>query len=277
MVLILPADLHYYRLLSADTLGFIILGGFIFGIGQLCFCYAIAMVGVALSFTISLGFGVTIGSLFVVIYKSLFFTPNGLLVVLAVALIVAGLIIYYLSGKTKKLKDTSNLTKSSYQLGWLLAILAGIASGWQNITFVVVAFPQYNPANTTNSFWVWPPFLSAAAIPMFTGFLYRAAKTGQLMRGDTNKGTAIIDFALVFLMGLLFTGSLLLYSYGMSHFNQQQQAVGWPVFMVMIILTAQTWGWIFKENRDLSNTNKSLMGVSTGLFIAAVIILALAT
>ena len=62
----------YYKFLASDLLYLLAITGVAFGIGQVCFFYAIEKLGVALAFVINLSIGVTLGSLFVVFYKHLF-------------------------------------------------------------------------------------------------------------------------------------------------------------------------------------------------------------
>lgn len=75
-------------------------------------------------------------------------------------------------------------------------------------------------------------------------------------------------------MGLCFTGSLVLYSYGMSNLPHQQQVVGWPILMIVIILTSQMWGLIYKEMPENTGKSKILRITSVILLITAIILLA---
>ena len=129
LFLISPRLMDNYFAVEPRLLIFLITSGIIFGIGQLCFIYAIEAIGVALSFMINLGLGVTIGSMFVVFYRAEFFTYQGYLVTLAVFLILLALIIHYLSGKNalQNISIDSNIHEN-YYLGWLLAFCAGITS-----------------------------------------------------------------------------------------------------------------------------------------------------
>lgn len=268
LFLTLPNAFHDYTLLHQSILLFLIFGGIVFGLGQVCFAYAIESIGIALSFTINLGIGVTIGSMFVVFYKSAFLTTEGLFVTLAVFLIVCSLIVYYFAGKNQSQKNIGN--HSRYHAGWWLATLAGFASGFQNITFIIVA-SHHTAFQAENSFWVWPPFLLAASIPMFLGFFYRMNKpqTDSLINGTT----IVRNLTLITLMGLFFTGSLALYSGGMGQLSHQQQIIGWPAFMVSIIFASQAWGWLQgKSSATLKST--FYMFCSAALLVMAIIILA---
>lgn len=277
LLLMSPKELLQYLNLPHNTLLFILGAGFVFGIGQLCFAYAIELVGLALSFTINLGLSVTIGSIFVVLYKTVFFTRQGGLVTLAVVLILTGLVIYYFSGRYNIGRNQhAILHKSQYHQGWYLAAITGLASGLQNITFVVVVFHTVTPFKTQNSFWLWPPFLSAAAIAMFLGFLYRIKQKLKLVNTyvSLKQKVRIKNIFLIVIMGACFTGSLALYSSAMSSLSHIQQVIGWPVFMVAIILVTQGWGWLYNETNRATFKCKCYMFASAIFLIAAIMVLA---
>lgn len=253
--------LHDYSMLSVRIWSCIILGGLIFGVGQFCFSNAIAKIGIALSFAINLGIGITIGSMFVVLHDSAFFTTRGFIVTSAVILVVCSLIFYYFSQR-----DTEQ-GKGHYQAGWLLASFAGIASGLQNVTFMFVGFYENTQLQSANSFWVWPPFLLSAAISMGLLFFYQMKKKQEsVLLGDLKY------LILIFLMGLCFTGSLVLYSNGMSQLPAEQKMLGWPTLMILIIFTSQIWGWLFGE---FKKSKKVYRIVSVLLLIMSVALLSI--
>jgi L-rhamnose-H+ transport protein len=194
------------------------------------------------------------------------------LVLLSVFLIVSGLVIKYMSEKYRRInssKRSDNLTA-----WWLLALFTGLTSGLQNITFVTVGFSSSIFLKNNDSFWVWPLFLSIGAIPMFFWFLYLSydsKASSEIIEHKTNWLRNIIS---IVLMGILFTGSLFIYSYGMDSLTGKLQIVGWPTFMVGIIITTQMWGYLYREH------NKRKISVAyeiTSLFLllASIIILSL--
>lgn len=272
LTFMLPGEVHNYLSLQPNILLFIILSGAIFGLGQVCFAYSIESIGVALSFTINIGIGLTIGSMFVVFYKDAFFTTQGYLVTLAVFLILCSLVIYYYAGKSQQLNQSQPSTH--YHRGWLLASLTGLTSGLQNITFVIVAFHSTTLFHTSDSFWFWPPFLLAAAIPMALGFLYKIKRNQVPQTNYAGKTSLLKNIFLIVVMGLFFTGSLALYSRGMSQLTHQQQIVGWPAFMVSIIFVSQLWGWLHRESSDSTVKSRLNMFCSVGLLVVAILILA---
>lgn len=209
--------------------------------------------------------------MFVVFYEAAFFTEKGFLVTLAVLLILSSLIIYYFAGKTSRPSKDLNIDHESHHTkGWILASLTGLTSGLQNITFIIVTF-HATQFQTMNSFWVWPPFLLAAAIPMFFGFKQKNANSSM------SSFLTAKNSVLIILMGLFFTGSLVFYSLAMNHLNDLEQIIGWPAFMLSIIFASQMWGIIYKEAANSKFKNKLYRFVSLSLLIIAVILLAIKT
>lgn len=106
--MISPESIKVYSLLPAKTIIIILLSGIVFGVGQICFMKAIREIGIGASFSVNLGIGTAIGSLFVVLYRGVFFSASGLFVILSVLLTIAGLILYYLGSKPMQI-DSLNL------------------------------------------------------------------------------------------------------------------------------------------------------------------------
>lgn len=257
-----------YKYLPFGVLFFIVASGIVFGLGQIWFAKAIELIGIALSFTINLGIGLIIGSMFVIFYQSAFLTKKGFLVILSVLFILCGLIVSYYASKIKKTHDDADCQhKFNYKKGWALASLTGVTSGLQNITFVFIAFSVKTQFHVENSFWVWPPFLLASVIPMVLGFSCNMSKFPVDFLTSRN-------LFLIIIMGLFFTGSLALYSAGMNQLSDQQKIVGWPAFMVSIILASQIWSLLYKEARTIALKNKFLRFFSLIMLVAAIIILA---
>lgn len=260
-----------YLALDESIWVLLIIGGLIFGFGQLCFFSAIDKIGIALSFSINLGIGATIGSLFVLFYHRTGFTKLSLLVVLAVLLIVLSLFLSYFANKS-----VDNIEKNfiTYQKGWLLSIFSGLASGFQNIVFVI-AISHYQYLKLNQTYWVWPVFLTFAAIPMFLGFFFRNKhdnfeKTTQFKTQFNTR-----NFLLLVLMGAFFTGSLALYSYSISKLSNQELAVGWPALMISIIFASQIWGLILKERGQFTFKKKLTIYTALILLFIAIILLAI--
>jgi L-rhamnose-H+ transport protein len=261
----MPDQIFNYKSLSFLSLVWMLGGGFVFGLGHLLFARAIISIGVAPSFSINLGLSVVVGSFFLMILNGRLLTWNGFIVLISVCLIVIGLFYYYLSVKEKSQLQSTFLFKR----GCLFAMLAGISSGLQNITFVIVSFHSSSNFLTDNSYWFWPPFLTVAAIVMMFGFRYQLNKKSCKITIPTCR-----ELSIIVTMGLLFSGSIAFYSLVMNHTSHLGKEISWPLFMVSIILTSQLWGIIFSEIDFSDKAIKWRVSFSMCLMIVAIVLLA---
>lgn len=261
--LLIPNYILIYKSLPEKTIITILFGGILFGIGQSCFFKAINKIGIALSFTLNLSLGMIVGSLFVLFYQNKFLSYQGALVTASVVLILSGLIINYLS----KEKNSENISKSQNKSGWLLASIAGLASGLQNITFIITAFHNNEHYD---SFIIWPLFLTTAALPIIISLSHEIKKFNLI---SLKKTFNLVTISLILLMSALFSGSLVLYSTGMNYLPISKHAVGWPLFMIFIILASQTWGILFHEDGKLTFKKITEKGISVFFIIVAIILL----
>ena len=272
-LILAPQDISDFFTLSSKDIEIIIFGGIVFGIGQVFFSYAIESVGMALSFATNLGVGVVIGSLFTVVYQQLLFSSRGILVIVTVLIILLGLAFYYFSSKIQRKNIDGHVTKKlSYNIGWLLAVLAGITSGFQSIVFTLANSHQQHLFQNLGSFWVWPIFLTAAAFSMVIGFSYKINRKNEYL--ILNKAFfGLKEGFLLTLMGVLFSGSLVLYSRGVEQLDDQRVVVAWPAFMVSIILTSQLWSWVFGEDLKEKKISVYLKWASIFLMVVAIVLL----
>lgn len=270
LLLYTPSAIFHYSSLSADILWFIIFGGLIFGIGQSCFSYSIKYIGIARSFAVNLGIGSTLGSLAVILMNHALFTQKGLLTCIAVFLVIMGLALYYFAEPAKLTEEEKSVGFAHYK-GWILSSIAGIASGLQNVVFVYVAFHTPAKQIMQNSFWVWPLFLFAAGIPMSIQF-WRALKKNP-QENILFSSKLIKDSMLIAVMGLCFSGSLVVYSYAMSLLSDKGQVIGWPLLMISIILSTQFLGKLFDGDHANSLRGKYFRITSVILLIVSVILL----
>lgn len=252
----------------------ILIGGLIFGIGQVSFAYAINRLGIGLSFFINLSVGILLGTFFVLIYKKQLLTSFGLEVVIATILTIISLLLSYFAKKNSGY-ETHLRENKHYLLGWKAGLLAGFASGCQNITFYSVSFIIPHHYSYGNSdYWIWPPFLTIAAISMYIGFMVRLRLIPELsVRKELREFICCSNIARLAIMGLCFTSSLLLYSVGLNLLPVQANAIAWPIFMTMIVLTSQGWGIFFKELQKVKRIKIVFIIISVVLLLISITIL----
>ena len=280
-----------YAATPSTLLWVIVLGGFIFGAGQICFALALNMIGLGLGFVINLGLGIGLGFLLPLIFQhpEKIATPFGVVTLIGGALAIVGLIVSNHAGmlrdREKKAQQAgqqggavseSAAEKSKHLAGVVLAALAGLSSASQNFIFSLTHSMQDSAlAMGVNDFAaaniIWPGFLLCGFIPYALYTLYLHQKN-QSFAGYKESGTAkYYLFAIV--MGAFWDGSLVFYGKASQLIGSIGPVVGWPVFMALIILTSSFWGWKHNEWQGCSAKIKQVMWRGLLLLIFAVIVL----
>lgn len=274
-----------YNATPSDFLLILMIGGMLFGIGQVCFALALNNIGLGLGFLINIGLGTALGVLLPLafIHPEQLFSAFGLTTQLALLFIFIGLFLSYRAGKLRDaLSPQSTEIKSSknhYLLGVILAMLAGVFSAGQNFTFAAthsmqgIALDQ-GAHPLAASTVIWPLFLLFAFIPYAIYMIYLHRKNHSL--GAYRLPHFPRNMLLALVMGTFWYGSLIFYSQSSLLLGKLGPVVAWPLFMVLIILTSSFWGWRDKEWVGASKQAKSYALLSVGSLVVAVVILAIA-
>jgi L-rhamnose-H+ transport protein len=283
MFILEPKVFSIYAASPFSLLCFMLAGGFIFGAGQICFALAIDMIGIGLGFVINLGLGIGLGFLLplVIQHPHQIPTPFGFLTLLGTALAVAGLIVSNHAGllrdrQRSRPAQAAQGRPGTHALGVLLAALAGLSSAGQNVAFSLTGGLQvlavkmgagaFAAANI-----LWPGFLLCGFIPyaLYTLRLHRKNDSFALYK---EAGTAKYHvFALA--MGACWYGSLLFYSKASQLIGDLGPLVGWPMFMVLIILTSSFWGWRHKEWDGCGPKAMAVMRRGLALLMSSILVL----
>lgn len=271
-----------YQNLPASMLGILIIGGLLFGVGQVCFAQSLKMIGLGLGFVINIGLGTALGFLLplVVLHPEKIFTPFGYSTLAGIILIMIGLLVSYRAGnqRDRYVKKTQiSDAPSQYQLGVVLAIIAGFCSAIQNFTFASTSHIQTlaldaGMSHLASAMIIWPVFLSFAFIPyaIYMLNLHRKNNSFRNYRAPRSGFNCFLSL----IMGLCWYGSLVLYSQASLLIGGLGPIIGWPLFMVLIILVSNFWGWQHKEWSQASLAIKHQALGAIGLLILAVIVLA---
>jgi L-rhamnose-H+ transport protein len=273
-----------YKMMSSQTGLILLVGGFLFGAGQVCFALALNTIGLGLGFIINIGLGTALGFLLplLTLHPEQTFSPAGITSLVGIFCIIIGLLVSYRAGqqrnKQKKTDHSSQtLKKTAYSVGVLLAILAGVFSAGQNYVFALTSHMQQmalasGADSLVASIIIWPPFLTCSFIPyaLYMLHLHRKNNSFKAYREPQLLRNAI--FGIV--MGLFWFGSLTIYSKVSLMIGNLGPVVAWPLFMALIILTSNFWGWRHKEWADCSASVKRNALLAVGILVIAVAILA---
>jgi L-rhamnose-H+ transport protein len=287
--------------------------GLLWGIGGLTYGLAIRYLGMSLGNSVLLGITSVVGSLGLPVlrdipgvaeiipaglaFTDLFGTTGGRIVLLGIAILLAGII---LSGRAgiKKDKDLGHVkegvnTEFNLSKGLMIAIISGVLSAFfsfgidagkemaatartlaveQNYAFInqdgtnfkylfennIIFFVILWGGLTTNVIWT-------------TGLILKN-KTG----GDftDKKAPLLSNYLFCALAGT--TWFLQFFFYGMGETKIGNGASSWTLHMATIILTANLWGFYRKEWKGVSKKTNNMILLGIGAILLSVIVIGVA-
>lgn len=284
ILLLAPNVLSVYQATPLHLLWILVIGGAAFGIGQVCFAQSLKMIGLGLGFVINIGLGTGLGFLLplVFLHPEKVFTPFGWVTMIGILFIIAGLIVSYQAGQARdrhKQNQQTTTEPSQYKLGVALAVIAGIFSACQNFTFAGTSAIQQLALNMglsqlASAMIIWPVFLIFTFIP-YAIYMLRLHQKNNSFANYHGK-QSLINIPIALMMGLFWFFSLVLYSQASLLIGRAGPIVAWPLFMVLIILTSNFWGWRKQEWANTSAAIERMAVFAISLLVIAVIILAYA-
>lgn len=279
-----PQVFAIYHATPLSLLLVLSLGGIGFGIGQVCFALALAKIGLGLGFVINIGIGMSLGFLLPLIFEhpEQILTPFGLITLTGLLFALSGLYISNYAGmlrvKDKYIQSSLEKNpeyKSTHLFGLLFAVLSGLSVAEQNFILALtmpiqkiaidLGASKFGAANI-----IWPIFLSFSFLPYATYmlFLHYKNKSAVLYKKDFMKHTLLGISMAVFGLSAVF-----LYCKASQLIGELGPLIGWPIFMVLIILTSNFWGFRHKEWMDASKKTISVLKVGLLFLIVAVFVL----
>ena len=256
-----PNLLAFYHQTNSGLL--VLLVGFGLGVGlaQVFFGLALAAVGLSIGFAVTIGLSTAVGSLvpLVLLGSRVVLAPKGLTIVAGVVFVLAGTAFCGLASNRKERERLSSheskqepgaTPPKNFRTGLMLCVLAGVLSPLTNLALAFgspllrrAAQAGVSPPNLANV--IWPPLLTATLIPYlsYCVHLWRRNKSWSLF---TLTGTGVY-WLFGALMGLLWTGSLAVYGTAATRLGAMGPILGWPLFMSVIIITSNVWGFATGE------------------------------
>ena len=225
--------------------------GMIWGAGTALFGLGITRVGVALSFGIILGISSSLGTVLplVILHRNQLLTNNSLLVLLGAAVILVGVAAIAKAGTLRESGEARQTGEGSFAVGVGICLLAGLCSSSMSfalnesvpISKAAEAFGA-SPAVSLNA--VWPVFLGGGLAVNAIYCILLLIRRGNFARFKEEAG---FNIALVVAMAVLWSGSNFVYGAGARGLGPLGLVLGWPIFMAVIVLTANGWGLLTGE------------------------------
>lgn len=282
----IPGLFGVFESVPALSLLVTMLFGFAWGIGSVLFGVAIPIVGMALSFAIVVGLSAALGSLIPLLLLTparLRTTSGGLIVGgLLLTLIAVGLLA--VAGKGRENADRKNNqdvpaeTRSSIGLGLLLCVLSGFLGPSLNFSFafgskIMDQAATRGAARMNASHAVW-------AIGLLGGLISNAGYAAwKLKRNGTwklyRRSGIWLNWVLGSLMGVLWTGGILLYGRGSILLGELGPAIGWPIFQATIVIVSSALGALSGEWRNVEARFIRMNNAALAILVLAIVVLSI--
>jgi L-rhamnose-H+ transport protein len=282
-LLTVPKLWSTYATVSGGTLAAMVLFGASWGVSLVFFGLALTRLGLAITFAVCLGTSAAVGALTPLIaqHADQIMTRQGGLIFLGVLMIIVGVALCGLAGKHREaaLQQASASVRHGFWLGYLLAFVSGILGSMLNLGLayggsIQRAAQQHGASVAMMSNAVWLPCL-------YAGFLPGAIYCYILMRKKGNvsqlrlPGTWYYWFAAAS-MGLLWYGSIILYSISTVKLGALGTSIGWPLFLASIVVASTAFGALTGEWARTGTRPIRTMILGVGFLVLAIAILSYA-
>ncbi len=282
-LLTVPKLWSTYATVSGGTLTAMVLFGASWGVSLVFFGLALTRLGLAITFAVCLGTSAAVGALTPLIaqHSDQIMTRQGGLIFLGVLMIIVGVALCGLAGKHREaaLQQASASIRQGFWWGYLLAFVSGILGSMLNLGLayggsIQRAAQQHGASLAMMSNAVWLPCL-------YAGFLPGAIYCYILMRKKGNvsqlrlPGTWYYWFAAAS-MGLLWYGSIILYSLSTLKLGDLGTSIGWPLFLASIVVASTVFGVLTGEWKRTGTRPIQTMILGVSFLVVAIAVLSYA-
>ncbi len=280
-----PDLISVYKLVPLQTLIVTALFGLGWGVANVLFGLAVPIVGMALSIAIIVGMSAALGSFIPLILSDpgRLLRPAGWAIIAGVVLTTLGVALLGIAGRAREKAQAGtggslNRSRRSMTFGLALCILGGLLAPMLNFSFafgsqiIKQAVAQgAKPETAVNAVWV---------IALAGGFLSNGGYSVFRLNGNRtwsrfwDRGSGS-HWALGAVMGLLWTGGVLLYGWGASSLGDLGAAIGWPVFQATTVIASSVIGamageWENTPSRVVRTNNLGLAALVAAIAVLSV-------
>lgn len=261
----------------------LIIGGFFFGLGQVCFAMAFKHLGFSINFVINISIGTAFTALIGLIASpGLIVSLYGVLQFAGAAVFILAVILGGLAGITrdkakKPVKANASNKAINVKIGVFLSIIGGIGSAFEGSAFVIanphivetaIKFGYKNPAS---DFFSWVIIFMSSSIPTLLYFSSLMVKNRSFRFFWSSSKSYY--FPITIIMGAGSWASVLVFSWASSLVGGKlAPTIVWPMFMVFIILTSNMVGFLSGEWKDAPKSAYVKIWSSIATFIIAIVI-----
>jgi len=247
------------------------------GIAQILFGLSIARLGLALGYAIIVGLGSLGGTLIplAINNRSVIASSKGALIFTGLAVMTAGIIVSARAGSRRE-QGTGRPAGASYATALALAVVCGLMAPMLNYSFafgqiIATHATELGSSPTRAAFAVWPITLAGGLLPNLGYCIYLLSKNGSWR---LYRGASWHDASLATSMGLLWMGSMAIYGVAAVYLGKLGTSVGWGLFQIFMIITANLSGLLTGEWRAAPHAARHQLYSGLALLILATLLLA---
>lgn len=276
-----------YRSVPASSIALALLFGAGWGMGGIFFGKGIAAAGFSIGMALIMGIVAIGGSVIPLAMNQpeAFLELPGLVMLAGVAVMIAGLVVSARAGLLKERDQRTGhdggsglLNKTSFRKGLIFCILAGLLSSLVNFGFIYgSSLSEASIGRGADAMHSQNALLALVFTSNFLvniGFcLYLLAKNKTFSRFGL-RGT-FKYWIMAIIMGLIWSGGIVIYGMGTTMIGDLGAYLGFPVLMIVSIITGNIFGVLTGEWRGVSTKPKRLMILGIIILVAAIVVLGL--
>lgn len=258
-----------YASLPASAFAAPLLFGAGWGIAQVLFGLSVARLGLALGYAIIIALGAVLGTLvpLFVQNRAVLGTSRGALILAGVLVMVIGISASSWAGK---LREGEVKTGGTYKRDVAIAVLCGVMAPMLNYAFafghpIAEAAVRMGTSKESAGYAVWPIALLGGLGPnvVYCLYLLQRNRSWGLFRGGW-----IRDGSMGVCMGIFWMGAMSLYGVGSVFLGALGTSVGWALFQIFMIMTANVSGVMTGEWKGAPGA--AILTLLAGLALLAV-------
>ncbi len=277
--LTIPHLASVYPQVSAQTKLICGAAGLGWGFAVVLFGVAVNLAGLTLASAIIYGAAVAVGSLapMLISHSELFGTPQGWGILAGNAVMITGIVLCALAGKSRDESKGTAAAVKNFSRGLAASLAAAVLSSLFNIAlayggeFDRLAMAQgASRLNASNAQWAYTVtfgYLPNLVVSLVV--LSRAKSWGAYKKGPLS------HWLWPPLMGAMWIGGTALYGSAAGALGTLGPVIGWPIYMSVMIIGGSGWGWISGEWTGAPRRAMLLLVAGIAVQVLAMVILSM--
>jgi L-rhamnose-H+ transport protein len=270
-----------YSAVPFHTILLAVIFGAGWGFGGLFFGLGVSSVGLALGTSLIMGLIAIGGSVvpLILLHKDQLSSRAGEILIIGIATMVIGLVVCARAGSLKIGNVRAEKVKSSlsgYGIGLIYCIAAGFLSALVNFALIFgepIAKPAMarglDPGTANNAVWA---LVFTSGYLVNTGYcVFKSFRERTFRKFFAQPARRYWGWALI--MGILWAGGIVVYGRGASLEGTLGPVFGFPIMLIISILTGNAAGAVSGEWRNAPAAAKSTMALGVSVMVLAIMIL----